>query len=252
MASTFAQRIVASLTVAAVLAGAAAAVPWHGARTAHACSIVTPHDAFMARTVEQSPIVAIGHWEDSQERAATFVVEQPLKGAQAGDRLRVDNRTTYTAMACSPYDEPFREGYRFLPGERAVLLLEKEVDGLWQVSHLSLAVFEVPHSLDAPMDGVGWYFGDPEAGTPTDVKLRTIVEAAGYGGGVALSGGESPAPGRLPPGPGWSPFPGPAAARADDAPVDGLEWLGLALGAGLFVLPVAWRWRAVSRGRLPR
>jgi hypothetical protein len=237
MATAFVPRLLASLTIAAVLAFALAGTSLSGVLTAQACSIVTPHDVFMPETVHRSPIVAIGRWEDSQQRVATFVVEHPLKGAESGDRLRVDNRTTYTAMACSPYDEPFREGYRFPSGERAVLLLEKEVDGLWQISHLSLAVFEVPDSLDAGMEGIGWYFGDPEAGTPTDVKLSTIIEATGYEGAVSLEPGD-PSADVAP----WVPV--PTSAVGITAPTsESPGWLGLALGALLFAAPVAWQWR---------
>ena len=103
------QRFIPPCLALAVLLAAAAFAFDPTAPTAHACSIVTPNDARFADTVDRSPIVAIGHWEDSKERTVTFVVDQPLKGAGEGERLQVDNRTTYTAMACSPYDEPFRE-----------------------------------------------------------------------------------------------------------------------------------------------
>ena len=237
------QRFIPPCLALAVLLAAAAFAFDPTAPTAHACSIVTPNDARFADTVDRSPIVAIGHWEDSKERTVTFVVDQPLKGAGEGERLQVDNRTTYTAMACSPYDEPFREGYRFVPGERAVLLLEKQVDGLWQVAYLSLAAFEVPSSFDAGMDGVGWYFGDPEAGTPTDVRLRTVVEAAGFEGAVSLnpaarlSGGE-PLGTPVSSAPRTSSNEGPSA-QADAGP----GWPGLAMGVVLFAAPIAWRWR---------
>jgi hypothetical protein len=197
--------------------------------TANACSIVTPADKYIGESVERSAIVAIGKWEAVSAHEVTFVVEQPLKGTKAGERLAVDNRTTYTAFACSPYDEPFREGYRFVPGERAVVLLEKEVDGLWQVSYLSLAAFEVPESLNAPLEGVGWYFGDPEGGSATDIRLSTIVAASGFEGAVSL------APAALPPRAGATQAPpGQTLVHSESVPGgDGRNWWPfVALGGG--------------------
>jgi len=223
------------LTVVGLLVGVGSAF-WTGHETARACSIAVPTDARFGDWVLRSTIVAIGRWEEVSAREVTFVVEQPLKGVDAGERLAVDNRTTYTAFACSPYDEPFREGYRFVPGERAVVLLEKESDGLWQVGYLSLAAFEVPPTLDAPMEGLGWYFGDPEGGTPTDIKLGTIVEASGYQGDVSLAAR---------PELGQSPRPGDASARplvlSEPAPnSDGPNpWPYLAFGAGTMGVAVA-------------
>jgi hypothetical protein len=174
-------KVLASWLAVASILGAlllAAAMPVHP-QTAHACMLAPIVDSRIGTWVERSGIVAIGHWESVSAREVTLVVERPLKGVTAGDHVPVDNRTTYTAFMCSPYQEPFREGYRFVPGERAVVVLEQEVDGLWQVGYFALAVFEVPETLDAPMQGMGWFFGDAEAGTPTDVRLRTIFAASG-------------------------------------------------------------------------
>ena len=188
-----------------------------------------PSDALFGDWVHRTPIVAIGRWEAVNEREVTFAVEQPLKGVEAGQRLPVDNRTTYTGIACSPYDEPFREGYRFVPGERAIVLLEKEVDGLWQVGYLSLAAFEVPENLDAPLEGMGWYFGDSEAGTPTDIRLSTIVAASGFEGEVSLEPAALP-----PPAIGTQPAPGRTLVTSGSVPTSDERnwWPFVALGGG--------------------
>ena len=190
MARTVAFRVGVIIALSLLVTLASYAV--NGPQPASACSIVLPTDARFGDWVHRVPIVAIGRWEAASDREVTFAVEQPLKGTKVGERLAVDNRTTYTSIACSPYDEPFREGYRFVPGERAVVLLEKEVEGLWQVGYLSLAAFEVPESLDSPLEGVGWYFGDSEAGTPTDIRLSTIVAASGFEGEISLAAAAPP------------------------------------------------------------
>lgn len=121
-----------------------------------ACSIVAPSATTIGLAVGKSPVIAIGRIVESARREATFVVEENLRGGTEGESFRVDNRGTYTAFACSPYEEPFREGYRFADGERYVMFLENETDGLWQVGYLGLAAFPAPdnHSEKLRAD---WY-----------------------------------------------------------------------------------------------
>ena len=107
--------------------------------------------------VQQAPIIAIGMWGDASERRAVLRVDEGLKGVAAGDSLVVDNRTAYTAAACSPYDEPFHEGFRFAAGERSVVMLQLQVGGLWQVANLGLAAWPAPIDDLEPLPGMGGY-----------------------------------------------------------------------------------------------
>jgi hypothetical protein len=127
-----------------------------GPSRAFACSIVAPSTTTIGFAVGKSPIIAIGRIADSAQREATFVVEENLQGSARGESFRVDNRGTYTAVACSPYEEPFREGYRFADGERYVMFLENESDGLWQVGYLGLAAFPAPANDDEKLR-TDWY-----------------------------------------------------------------------------------------------
>jgi hypothetical protein len=124
-----------------------------GPRTASACSLVSLTAQYLPGLVERTPVVAIGTWTDSEERTATLVVDEGLKGAADGDEFVVDNRQTDTQLACSPYEEAFRIGHRFHDGQRSVVFLEKEVNGLWQVGWSSRAAFALPVDDMAPLSG---------------------------------------------------------------------------------------------------
>lgn len=136
--------------------GALGGIAVGGPSQVSACSIVGPSAATIGLAVGKSPVIAIGRIVESTRREASFVVEENLRGSANGESFRVDNRGTYTAVACSPYEEPFREGYRFADGERYVMFLESEVDGLWQVGYLGLAAFPVPAS-DSEKLRTDWY-----------------------------------------------------------------------------------------------
>lgn len=169
-----------TLPVLAILAGTAAAffsLVLSADRVA-ACSLAPVDSRSLPGVVARTPIIAIGVWSESLDREATFTVEEPLKGTAAGARIAVDNRETHTAVACSPYDEPFRKGRRFGKGDRALVLLEKEVDGLWQVGWSSFAVYEVPHDDFAPlmMLGSGLTHEPP---MPLAAALSTVRAAGG-------------------------------------------------------------------------
>ncbi|MBE0609700.1 MAG: hypothetical protein IH609_09990, partial [Dehalococcoidia bacterium] len=105
---------------------------------------------------------------------ATFVVEENIQGSAKGESFRVDNRGTYTAVACSPYEEPFREGYRFADGERYVMFLEDEVDGLWQVGYLGLAAFPAPANDDEKLR-TDWYASPGAVFDLTLGDIRALV-----------------------------------------------------------------------------
>ncbi|MGK2965419.1 MAG: hypothetical protein ACSLFM_07415, partial [Tepidiformaceae bacterium] len=182
------------LAVVMVVGSVAAGVVAGGPDSARACSIATFTGLYAADTVERNAVVAVGTWVESSEREAVFEVDEALKGAEVGERFVVDNRGTYTQMACSPYDEPFHGGYRFSEGERSVLFLEKEVDGLWQVGWLSYAAFPAPADEFAPMRAD---FGQPEFVAPSLDDVRAVAGEAVVGSGsqeleVALGCGVSP------------------------------------------------------------
>jgi len=128
--------------VLALTAGALLVVT--GARPVSACDRSLISGRLIPSTVAESQVVAVGEFVAAAKRSATFRVDESLRGPAVGATLNVDNRTAYTDAACSPYDEPFREGFRFKKGDRKVLILEKEVDGLWQVGFYSDAAWDVP------------------------------------------------------------------------------------------------------------
>ncbi len=146
-----------------------------GPSQASACSIVPPSTATIGLAVARSPVIAIGRISESARREATFIVEENLQGSTRGESFRIDNRGTYTAVACSPYEEPFREGYRFAQGERYVMFLEEEVDGLWQVGYLGLAAFPAPDRDDEKLR-TDWY---ARPGGVFDLTLGGIRELVG-------------------------------------------------------------------------
>ena len=114
---------------------------------------------------------------ESTRREATFVVEENLRGSTEGESFRIDNRGTYTAFACSPYEEPFREGYRFTDGERYVMFLENEADGLWQVGYLGLAAFPAPDN-DSEKLRTDWYASPAQVFDLTLGDIRAAVALA--------------------------------------------------------------------------
>ena len=137
--------------VGVVLVGAAGLIGVGRASTADACSRDLIRAHYIPGVVEKSGVVAIAEVTAATERVATFRVEEALKGSGVGALVRVDNRTAYTGSACSPYDEPFGEGFRFRVGDRKILILEKEVDGLWQVAFGSDTAWNVPSNELQPL-----------------------------------------------------------------------------------------------------
>lgn len=118
---------------------------------AAACSLAPLELRYLPNLVERTPIIAIGTWAEAGEYEATLVVDESLKGTEAGARHVFDNRATYTMVACSPYDEDFHSGFRFKDGQRSVVFMDKQVDGLWQIAWSSFAAFDVPVDDLAPM-----------------------------------------------------------------------------------------------------
>ena len=139
-----------------------------------ACSIVGPSSTTIGLAVAQSPVIAVGRISESAQREATFVVEENLRGSTEGESFRVDNRSTYTSASCSPYEEPFREGYRFTSGERYVMFLENETDWLWQVGYLGLAAFPAPAS-DSEKLRTDWYASPGAVFDLTLGDIRALV-----------------------------------------------------------------------------
>jgi len=167
--------VVVSLAPAVLIALAmGAGTPWSPERVS-ACSLAPlTTDALHRWVVPNSQIVATGVWLESSERVAVFRVTNSLKGSAKGEVLRVDNRGTFPyGFSCNPYDDPFREGFRFEEGKRQLLILEKEVDGLWQVAGSSRAAFKVPQG---PSEVLAMDWGSYE-GVPND-ELPTLVDVA--------------------------------------------------------------------------
>lgn len=174
-----------------------------------ACSIVAPSATTIGLAVGKSPVIAIGRIVESARREATFVVEENIQGSAKGESFRVDNRGTYTAFACSPYEEPFREGYRFADGERYVIFLENEADGLWEVGYLGLAAFPAPANDDEKLR-TDWYASPAKV---FDLTLTDIRAA------VALASPPAPAVTTSAEPSGWEPGPdGRTQARTTTAP----------------------------------
>ena len=180
------RALAAFVVLGAVLAGGISALSFERG-TARACLVVIRQERYLTEWIERSPVIAIGRWEAIDERRVRFVVEEPIKGTRKGAMLNVDNRGTGTAFACSPYEEPFHYGYRFEPGTRSVVLLEKEVNGLWQIAYWSFAVFDVPESANSFLTGTGPQFGR----AATDIRLSTILDAAGYEGDISLEAAQA-------------------------------------------------------------
>jgi len=145
-----------------------------------ACTIGPPLEAHIPEHIQRAPVVAIGTWVRSTERVAVFRVDEALKGTTPGEQFRVDNRGTYTSAACSPYDEEPHSGFRFAEGERSVLVLQAEVEGLWQVSFWGLAAFDVPATGNDGMV-MDWYalagHEQPIEGAPTLASVREASAA---------------------------------------------------------------------------
>lgn len=154
----------------ALTAGAVAALAVQ--KDARACSREMISDRTIPGAVQSSQIVAIGTFTAASERDATFRVDEALRGATAGQKLSIDNRTAYTQMMCTPYAEPFHEGFRFSVGQRKVLILEKQVDGLWQVGFFSDAAWDVPGDDLQPMLPDFW---DPGPAPPSLETVRSQV-----------------------------------------------------------------------------
>lgn len=122
-------------------------------QTAHACSLVGLTRESLPALVERTSIIAVGTWTSTSEREATLTVSEGLKGAHAGADLEVDNRQAWLGANCSTYSDSFQDGYRFTEGQRSVVFLEKEVDGLWRVGYFSFAAFVVPDDDTVPLSG---------------------------------------------------------------------------------------------------
>jgi len=156
----------------------------------HACSIVPPSTRTIGLAVEKSPVIALGEISSAELREAEFVVVESIRGTTPGEVFRLDNRGTYTAAACSPYDEPFQGGDRFAAGQSYVMMLERKVDGLWQIAYLGLAAFPVPANDDEKLK-TDWYasglgrfeltLGDIREQAATLVPVPTRPAGAGAG-----------------------------------------------------------------------
>lgn len=167
------RRVVASfLLFGAVLAGGMGVLSFEG-RTVSACSRQSIMAQYIPDAVAVSQVVAIGTFEVASERTASLRVDEGLLGAEPGQLLQIDNRTSYTGMACSPYDEPFQDGYRFRVGDRRIVILETEVDGIWQVGFYSDTAWEVPEDELAPMITDFWNDGRrPPSLTDVRAEIR--------------------------------------------------------------------------------
>ncbi len=159
---------VAGLALVALLFGATLQPP----PSAQACSLVGLSAREIPGLVERTPIIAIGTWIETGEYEATLVVDESLKGTDVGARHKFDNRQTYTRFACSPYEEDFHSGFRFKDGERSLVFMEKQLDGLWQVGWSSYAAFDVPPDDFAPMPM--WPGAGPAVSL--DAVKRTVIE----------------------------------------------------------------------------
>lgn len=166
-------RLTALFAVFACVAAGALASAW-SARPASACSRAGFSAEVVASTVAESKVVAIGTFTDATERAANFRVDEALVGPPTGTTLKIDNRTSYTYSACSPYDEPFDHGGRFAKGDQRIVMLTKEVDGLWQVSYFSEAAWSIPQDDLQPLITDFW---NDRTRPPALDAVRAQVEA---------------------------------------------------------------------------
>lgn len=144
-------------------------------RTAVACSRLGFSSAAVPTTVAESKVVAIGTFTAATPRSATFRVDEALVGPPEGTTLNIDNRLSYTYFACSPYDEPFDKGNRFAKGDRRIVMLSKEVDGLWQIAYFSDTAWEIPHDDLQPL--ITDFWNDGTRPPALDV-VRKQIEAA--------------------------------------------------------------------------
>ena len=151
-------RLTALFALFACVAAVALASAW-SARPASACSRAGFSAEVVGSTVAESKVVAIGTFTGATARAATFRIDEALKGPASGTELRIDNRTSYTYSACSPYDEPFDKGGRFAKGDQRIVMLSKEVDGLCQVSYFSDTAWSIPSDELQPLITDFWNDG---------------------------------------------------------------------------------------------
>lgn len=149
--------VVAAALVGVVVAAGLASLP----RSASACTLAPFTIHFIPDLIERTPVIAVGTWTDSAEREVTLVVDEGLKGATEGDEFVVDNRETYLSSLCESYELPFRSGHRFKDGQRSIVFLEKEVDGLWWIGRAGYAAVDVPADDLEPLwwDGGAGLFG---------------------------------------------------------------------------------------------
>lgn len=152
-----------------------------------ACSLVPLTPESLPDLVERTAIIAVGTWTSTSEGEATLTVTEALKGARIGADLEVDNRQGRLGADCSSYNDSFQDGYRFSEGQRSVVFLEKEVDGLWQVGYFSFAAFDVPENDAVPLSGPG---RDPSVNmfSLSDLRAATIDDRAGVPAEAATPG----------------------------------------------------------------
>jgi hypothetical protein len=157
-----------------VLLAATTAV-FQSPQSVYACSIAGLTSESLPSLVENTSIIAVGTWTTTSELEATLAVSEGLKGAQAGDEIEVDNRQARLGVDCSTYGESLKDGFRFTEGQRSVVFLEKEVNGLWQVGYFSFAAFEVDDDDSAPLLTPG---GQNPSGifSLSDVRTATFDE----------------------------------------------------------------------------
>ena len=111
-----------------------------GAEPARACSVAVFTTQFLDQTIEASSVVAVGTLADRNGNAITFVVEEGLKGAAAGDRLTINNATN---LDCYEAIEPGRQNYE--QGARVLVFLEPDTHGVaeYKVHRFGWDIFEV-------------------------------------------------------------------------------------------------------------
>jgi hypothetical protein len=169
---------VVAAVLCAVMALAAVATQH---RRASACTLAPFMAQYLPPLVEGSPVIAVGTWTASEERKVMFVVDEGLKGAAAGDEFLVDNRNPYLSSTCQSYELPFRDGHRFKDGERSIVFLEEEVNGLWWIARAGYAAIDAPADDLEPLieDQGDWWSG---TALLEDVKKTIAATETGIAG----------------------------------------------------------------------
>jgi hypothetical protein len=121
----------------ALLAFAALAAAGPASRAA-ACSLAPLSNDELPFMYEDSSVVAVGRLEDAQTEVITLVVEEGLKNAKPGDRVRVYNRALGLGPDCSMYFDASAPGNVYPAGVRVVAFLKPGKgtgDKLWPAAY---------------------------------------------------------------------------------------------------------------------